>query len=481
MTTFGRKYLLGMGIALGALTAISGTHQCGAATWQQAQDAGPDPTDQNMAPVDGSQAYQQQYGAQGTVNESQQQAIQATQQGAPIERRAPSDDDNQQQGDYGNQQQDSQQAYSQDDQNYDPNYESNVDAGQEAIEADEPPPPLPVYQQPEAPEPNYIWTPGYWGWAPIGYYWVPGVWCAAPYYGALWTPSYWGFYGGRYRFHHGFWGLHIGFYGGINYGYGYFGMGYRGGYWDRDRFYYNRSVNNINVNRITNVYNHPVGVNNYNNNRISYNGGRGGLQVRPRPTELAAMRETRIPPMRTQLQVQREAVQNRQQFYSQNRGRPAIVAAPKAIVADRGIQRPIPGQFNRPGQGQQMRPGPLGGQQQMPQVQPARPSRTLQQGNQQPQLRPAPQQDRQQMQVQRPQYQGRPGTDIRQEQQQLQQQQWQQQNQQRMQQQQQRMQQEQMQLQQRQQARPQNQPSPQPQMRPAPQPRQEAPRGVKPK
>jgi hypothetical protein len=167
MTTFGRKYLLGMGIALGALTAISGTHQCGAATWQQAQDAGPDPTDQNMAPVDGSQAYQQQYGAQGTVNESQQQAIQATQQGAPIERRAPSDDDNQQQGDYGNQQQDSQQAYSQDDQNYDPNYESNVDAGQEAIEADEPPPPLPVYQQPEAPEPNYIWTPGALLWSAV--------------------------------------------------------------------------------------------------------------------------------------------------------------------------------------------------------------------------------------------------------------------------------------------------------------------------
>ena len=94
---------------------------------------------------------------------------------------------------------------------------------------------LPEYDQPPAPEPNYIWTPGYWAYGPEGYYWTPGVWCPPPYYGALWTPPYWGFYGGRYGFHHGYWGLHIGFYGGVDYGFGYIGIGYFGGYWHGQR------------------------------------------------------------------------------------------------------------------------------------------------------------------------------------------------------------------------------------------------------
>src|SRR5580698_3949030 len=38
------------------------------------------------------------------------------------------------------------------------------------------PPPLPVYEQPPCPEPNLIWTPGYWHFGPLGYYWVPGAW-----------------------------------------------------------------------------------------------------------------------------------------------------------------------------------------------------------------------------------------------------------------------------------------------------------------
>ncbi len=149
------------------------------------------------------------------------------------------------------------------------------------MEADQPPPDLPTYDQPEAPEPDYLWTPGYWGWSPVGYYWVPGVWCAAPYQGALWTPGYWGFYGGRYRFNRGYWGLYIGFYGGVNYGYGYFGTGYRGGYWNGPHFYYNRSVTRINVTRISYVYNRTIVVNNVT--RVSYNGGRGGIAVRPDP------------------------------------------------------------------------------------------------------------------------------------------------------------------------------------------------------
>ena len=83
----------------------------------------------------------------------------------------------------------------------------------------------------------------------------------------------------------GYWGPHIGFYGGVNYGYGYTGNGYEGGYWNNGAFFYNRSVNNItNVTNITNVYNKTV-INNVTINNVSYNGGNGGITARPTPAE----------------------------------------------------------------------------------------------------------------------------------------------------------------------------------------------------
>ena len=106
------------------------------------------------------------------------------------------------------------------------------------------PPPLPDYAQPEIPGDGYIWTPGYWAWGDDGYYWVDGAWVLPPYTGGLWTPGYWGWGGGVYAWNPGYWGLSIGFYGGINYGFGYFGTGFYGGYWNGSRFWYNREYCN---------------------------------------------------------------------------------------------------------------------------------------------------------------------------------------------------------------------------------------------
>src|ERR1700733_5673658 len=89
------------------------------------------------------------------------------------------------------------------------------------VAANEAPPPLPDYEQPPCPEDGYLWTPGYWAWGGGGgYYWGPGTWVAPPAVGVLWTPGYWGFVGGGYRWNAGDWGPHVGFYGGVKYGFG---------------------------------------------------------------------------------------------------------------------------------------------------------------------------------------------------------------------------------------------------------------------
>jgi hypothetical protein len=120
------------------------------------------------------------------------------------------------------------------------------------------PPALPIYVQPPIPAPGYIWIPGYWAYGPDGYYWVPGTWALPPAIGLLWTPGYWAWRDGFYVWIPGYWGLHVGFYGGINYGFGYFGSGYDGGYWREGRFFYNHSVNNFGGVHITNFYRRTV-------------------------------------------------------------------------------------------------------------------------------------------------------------------------------------------------------------------------------
>jgi hypothetical protein len=193
------------------------------------------------------------------------------------------------------------------------------------------PPALPVYEQPPCPAEGYIWTPGYWAYDydDGDYYWVPGTWVMAPEVGLLWTPGYWGWGGDRFVFYEGYWGPHVGFYGGIAYGFGYFGVGYEGGRWDHDRFFYNRSVNNVNVTNIHNTYNTTV-INNTTVNRVSYNGGDGGIDARPRPEEEAAARERHVPPVAEQTQHVQAARSNPQLRASVNQGKPPIAATPKA-------------------------------------------------------------------------------------------------------------------------------------------------------
>ena len=192
---------------------------------------------------------------------------------------------------------------------------------------------LPVYAQPVAPGPGYIWAPGYWGWSGDDYYWVPGTWVIAPQPGFLWTPGWWGFSTGFYRWHPGYWGPTVGFYGGINYGFGYPGTGYYGGYWRGREFYYNRAVNNINVTNVRYVYNQPV-TRNVSVTRVAYNGGPGGVQVQPTQAQLAAERQPHVAATSVQVQHQQAAQRDPAQFVARNQGRPAVVATPKPGALD---------------------------------------------------------------------------------------------------------------------------------------------------
>jgi WXXGXW repeat (2 copies) len=227
------------------------------------------------------------------------------------------------------------------------------------------PPPLPYYEQPIIPAEGYLWVPGYWAWDPAegDYYWVPGTWVEPPQPELLWTPAYWGWEGGRYFFHPGYWGREVGFYGGIDYGFGYTGEGYFGGHWDHGAFFYNRTVNNITNVRITNVYNKTVIVNN-TVNRVSFNGGNGGTTVRPTPQQEAFAHEKHVEATTVQRQHAETASKDRSLFAKQNHGEPAVAAtqragvlqgegvthasrtpvAPAALPAGRAQELPRPGQ-----------------------------------------------------------------------------------------------------------------------------------------
>ena len=198
------------------------------------------------------------------------------------------------------------------------------------------PPPLPIYDQPPIPGPDYIWTPGYWAWDPdvYDYYWVPGTWTEAPQPGLLWTPPWWGFENGAYGFHEGYWGPQVGYYGGVDYGFGYDGDAYQGGYWRNNHFFYNSSVNNVRNAHLAYVYQKPVVIN--RRATASFNGP-GGVTARPTAAQLAAARAPHIAPTTLQTHNVKAAAATPTLRASANHGAPPVAATAK------------PGAFSGPG------------------------------------------------------------------------------------------------------------------------------------
>jgi hypothetical protein len=207
------------------------------------------------------------------------------------------------------------------------------------------PPVLPVYEQPQCPQEGWMWVPGYWAYGDDGYYWVPGQWVPAPYQGALWTPPWWGWDGGHYRFHDGYWGDRVGYYGGINYGFGYMGVGFAGGEWRGDRFAYNTAVMRVNTNVIHNTYVNEtiVRTNTIANERhVAFNGGSNGIRHDPTPVERTAMsgRHTAATPV--QVQHMQAARTDRTSYVKVNGGHPHTLAVTPTAGVNRSIGAPAP-------------------------------------------------------------------------------------------------------------------------------------------
>jgi hypothetical protein len=119
----------------------------------------------------------------------------------------------------------------------------------------------------------------------------------------------------------------VGFYGGVNYGFGYGGVGYGGGRWDGGHFAYNTAVVNVNTTIVRNTYvdrtviNHEtVGM------RTSFNGGAGGIQARESEHEAAFAHERHFEATAEQQNHMQMAHADRNNFASMNGGHPQNAA-----------------------------------------------------------------------------------------------------------------------------------------------------------
>jgi hypothetical protein len=181
-----------------------------------------------------------------------------------------------------------------------------------------------------------MWTPGYWSYGAGGYFWVPGAWVPAPYVGALWTPGYWGWSGGRYIFNLGYWGPHVGFYGGVNYGFGYGGIGFAGGMWRGGVFAYNSAVMHVGVG-FHSVYMDRGAVDRgfvARDSHVAFSGGPGGIHHDPSPEERMAAHDQHRGPTAMQSHHEGAARSDTTSYASNNGGHPAHVAEARPMMAE---------------------------------------------------------------------------------------------------------------------------------------------------
>lgn len=195
------------------------------------------------------------------------------------------------------------------------------------------PPILPVYEQPTIPGDGYLWVPGYWAWRKSvpDFFWVPGTWVHPPQTGLVWTPPYWSSVNGGYAFHAGYWAAQVGFYGGIAYGFGYNGNGYKGGRWEDGEFSYNRAYNNLGSVAVSRAYG-QASASKERSSRVSYNGEPGGTTARPSRRQQELIDTRRFKATAEQRRHLKLAAMDRSLYSKLNNSEPAVAATQHAGV-----------------------------------------------------------------------------------------------------------------------------------------------------
>jgi hypothetical protein len=142
---------------------------------------------------------------------------------------------------------------------------------------------------------------------------VPGTWVLPPNTGDLWTPGYWAFENTGFRWHIGYWGRTVGYYGGLNYGYGYSGRGYQGGRWNQG--HYRRDFHES--------------ARRPGNSQVSFIGGQGGWPSRPPNPDLHPRPNEHSAPSDAQMMHEYAAVTRPTQRATGSRERPLVAATPR--------------------------------------------------------------------------------------------------------------------------------------------------------
>jgi hypothetical protein len=204
------------------------------------------------------------------------------------------------------------------------------------------PPPLPDYEQPDVPAPNEMWQPGYWAWGSAGYYWVPGTWVEPPQPTYDWTPGYWQWRSYGYTWNPGYWAQQVGYYGGVNYGCGYNGDGYDGGRWSGNVFQYNTYITRVDTRSVRNVYVDRSVANDGARDRVSYNGGRGGLSARPTAADVAISHDRHLGMTVVQRQHIAAAEADRRLLATVNHGKPAVLAVARPLSSGKSSAGAVP-------------------------------------------------------------------------------------------------------------------------------------------
>src|SRR6202000_928672 len=85
-----------------------------------------------------------------------------------------------------------------------------------------------------------------------------------------------------------------------------------------------------------------------NVNRVSFNGGRGGLNARPTPYQMQAERQKRFGPVSTQSNQERFARDNKDNWASQNHGNPRYAALQRPAASAADFNRATPARGYKP-------------------------------------------------------------------------------------------------------------------------------------